>query len=240
MNEDFIPLLKFPLKGIELTLQGRESIILENNQQLCFQQRNTIIPLKDISETLYTLIIDIIRNMDNNGRYTVTFLQTRPITAKVFISTQYINELCRTASMSPKFLSDIIIDNNNFNLATDYTIQTCTTSAINTKQPPYIALRPYEYQKNNIAWMHTIESRVNMSLHQFAYIRCNDLKYLKTPRMTFYLEPRSKIIYNQESIWNTPCRTKTLTLKGAVIVRHSVFQMLSEHGIVSLRYHKVL
>lgn len=178
----------------------------------------------ELSDNEKAIIFDLLRNQDNHTRYKITLYQDRmSIYLRIYISPRYIDNLCRNYQLAPRLIETLILNAKGTVKQPSFLmsdIDTYKNITIDESTLPYLTtlkLTPYTHQKNNILWMKNIEKNVDVAIHKFEYIINSDLVRIETKDFTLFLDPKSKFLYNEESLWRYNNRYKVEYFRGGVL-----------------------
>lgn len=221
-------LLKYPLDKNLIYSKFANNIrlnILENSM-LSVTDGELTEDLSNVDVTKLEVIFDLLRGTDCINRYKLSLyvFNKQYLYVRVYINMNFLNDICSKYYTAPRIICNLFLNSNtgtygSFNYITDK-ITPYRNIEIHDKLCPYIGrvkLIPKEYQKNNVVWMNTVERNVDFGLHNFQYAKCSDLLKFETNSMSLFMDKKSHVLYDNDSIWRYKSRFRELKLKGGVL-----------------------
>ena len=181
-------------------------------------------PIED--PVLINLALDQLRNPYGARPYKFRFYNDAGLWVKIRCEEALLDRIGDEYLRAPDSLANLFmaIDSGTeagINIEySDDDIKTYVNVPVDTYVPPYylryLNLEPYLYQQHNIAWLRNTEEAISAGRHGLPYITCGNLTIVRLRDTTIYMDPKSRLVYNQDSIWDSD-RAKHCALRGGVL-----------------------
>lgn len=196
--------------------------------------QNKILQLKTVNKELKVpreiqqVIIGIIKDGSDKFKYRLYRDKVGDrgdgIWIKFYGNKNHLSELCSEYAIAPYIINMIIrqsgrpqsyadkpaYDETNVPLYKNPTELSCNYGE-------YLKIVPYDYQYNNIWWLRQVEENIDRGFQHFEYVKLDDLLYLRTKKLEFYLDPDTDILYDVDSLWGSDYRRSRFDIKGGVL-----------------------
>jgi SNF2 family DNA or RNA helicase len=201
-----IPIYEFMIgEPLEMKMVDNHSIVFSNGKG----KQRSLDPYCPIVPIIACLLKSI-----NAVHYSYKLISKRcTVELKIYVSTVFIRNLCDNFYVAPKLLDYII----NEKCVRPYLNLLIPISPLIKEmvhfQLPKLLIEPYTHQINNINWMISTERNVDLGLCNLQCIDKSNLSYYNN----FFLDNVSKVLYDDQSIWNDKGKVKNLIFKGGVL-----------------------
>ena len=195
------------------------------NREIYLQTADNLVNLV-VTKQIKSIIFELMRNSDSLERYRchiyVDKKQCR-LFLRIYISPKYIHDICLNYQVAPRMIETIIDSSNMQGSNIRYTIDDIKTydniviDDIKLPRLENLKLSLYTHQKNNLLWMNSVEKNVDLASSKFEYILVDDLQKFHTQKLNLFMDPISKIIYNEDSLWKYRDRCRVEYIRGGVL-----------------------
>lgn len=208
-----------------------------DNTTMVVRDGNSIRKLK-LPNFMRKIFIGLIRNPADSEIYRISLCRKDGILwCKFYINMDYLHEICLRGSVSPEILANMINQNHEKQPElkyshTDIPIYNNGSPFIICNYGKFFKINPYDYQHNNIYWMYSTEKAISRGDHYLDYIVTSDLYTFNFKGLTYYMDPVTTILYDNDTIWASKRRKQFNIYGGVLCDKVGLGKTLSMTGLI--------